>query len=110
MNMKFIYLDHSASTPTDPRVLEKMLPFWAAGNPSSLHEAGRAASEAIKEARTQISRVLNCHEDEIIYTRGGAENKNLALRGVAQAMKKRSRGKHIISTSTEHHSVLNVLE
>lgn len=108
--MKFIYLDHSASTPTDPRVLAAMQPYWNAANPSSLHEAGRAAAEALKTASTKISQVLNCHADEIIYTSGGTESNNLALRGIAQAMKKRGRGQHLITTATEHHAVLNVME
>jgi len=107
-----IYLDHSASTKTDKRVIEKMLPYWTEfyGNPSSLHEAGRAAAEALKDSSLRISRVLNCHEDEIIYTSGGTESNNLALRGVAEAMKKRGRGKHLITTASEHHAVLEVMQ
>ncbi len=109
---EFVYLDHSATTPTDPRVVAKMQPYWSQffGNPSSLHEAGRAASEALEQASQTISRVLNCHVDEIIFTSGGTESNNLALRGVARAMQRRGRGKHIITTATEHHAVLHVVE
>jgi cysteine desulfurase len=109
---EFVYLDHSATTPTDPRVVAKMMPYWTEqfGNPSSLHEAGRAAKEALEDSRQRISRVLNCQEDEIIFTSGGTESNNLALRGVAHAMRKRGRGKHLITTATEHHAVLEVMQ
>jgi cysteine desulfurase len=108
----FVYLDHSATTPTDLRVVAKMQPYWTQffGNSSSLHEAGRAASEALEQAQQTISCVLNCHSDEIIFTSGGTESNNLALRGVARAMQRRGRGKHIITTATEHHAVLHVVE
>jgi cysteine desulfurase len=109
---EFVYLDHSATTPTDPRVVAKMMPYWTEqfGNPSSLHEAGRAAKEALEDSRQKISRVVNCQEDEIIFTSGGTESNNLALRGVAHAMRKRGRGNHLITTATEHHAVLEVMQ
>jgi cysteine desulfurase len=107
-----IYFDHSATTPLDPRVLSKMLPYWTEfyGNPSSLHEIGRAAADALKQSSERISQVLNCQPDEIIYTSGGTESNNMALRGVAHAMKQRGRGKHLITSASEHHAVLNVME
>jgi cysteine desulfurase len=110
--MTMIYLDHSATTPTDPRVVEKMLPYWTQhfGNPSSLHNLGKAAADEINKARSAIAAVLNCEADEIVFTSGGTESNNLALRGVAQAMKQRGRGNHIITTATEHHAVIEVVE
>ncbi len=106
----FIYLDHSATTPTDPRVVAAMLPHWTEdfGNPSSLHQAGKRAAAALNEARETVAGVLNCAPGEIIFTSGGTESDNLALRGVAAAMAGRGRGKHIITTAAEHHAVLDV--
>jgi cysteine desulfurase len=110
--MTMIYLDHSATTPTDPRVVEKMLPYFTQhfGNPSSLHNLGKAAADEINKARATIATILNCAADEIVFTSGGTESNNLALRGVAQAMKQRGRGNHIITTATEHHAVIEVVE
>lgn len=110
--MTMIYLDHSATTPTDPRVVEKMMPYWTQhfGNPSSLHDAGKAAADALDNARSTIAEVLNCEPDEMVFTSGGTESNNLALRGVAQAMRRRGRGNHIITTASEHHAVLDVVK
>lgn len=112
MTDNFIYFDHSATTPTDPRVVEAMHPYWTGffGNPSSLHSAGKAASEAFDTARNTIAGILNCQRDELIFTSGGTESDNLAIRGVAQAMRKRKRGNHIITTATEHHAVMDVMD
>lgn len=105
----FIYLDHSATTPTDPRVVEAMLPYFTSdfGNPSSLHRAGKAAARALDDARATIAAVLNCDPAEMIFTSGGTESSNLALRGVAAAMASRGRGRHIITTAVEHHATLD---
>lgn len=105
-----IYLDHSATTPTDPRVVETMLPYWTQqfGNPSSLHQTGKAAAAALEKAREQIAKVLNCAPSEIIFTSGGTESDNLALRGVAQMQRSRGRGAHIITSAVEHHAVMDV--
>ncbi|NDJ61650.1 MAG: cysteine desulfurase [Chloroflexi bacterium] len=113
MSHDFIYLDHSATTPTDPRVVEAMLPYWTErfGNPSSLHKVGKSAAAALEQARETIAQVLNCYPAgpaEIIFTSGGTESNNLALRGVARMMKQRGRGQHIITTAAEHHAVLDV--
>ncbi len=113
MKKNFLYLDHSATTPTDPRVVEAMLPHWTEnfGNASSLHQAGKAAAAALEEAREAVAKVLNCYPAgpaEIIFTSGGTEADNLALRGVAYGMFARGRGKHIITTSVEHHAVMDV--
>jgi cysteine desulfurase len=109
----FIYLDHSATTPTDPRVVQAMLPYWTNnfGNPSSLHQAGKAAAAALEAARAKVAAVLNCYPAgpaEILFTSGGTESNNLALRGVVAAQKARGRGNHIITTAVEHHAVLDV--
>lgn len=110
MTDTFIYLDHSATTPTDPRVVQAMLPYWTTvfGNASSLHAAGKAAKNALNQARETIAAVLNCSPAEMIFTSGGTESDNLALRGVAEAMRMRGRGKHIITTAVEHHAVMDV--
>lgn len=109
MSERFIYLDHSATTPTDPRVVEAMLPYWTTrfGNPSSLHTAGRIAKDGLNQARETIAAILNCSPAELIFTSGGTESDNLALRGVAEGMQLRGRGQHIITTAVEHHAVLD---
>ncbi len=102
-----IYLDHSATTPVDPRVVAAMQPYWTThfGNPSSLHRWGQAALVALVEARQRIAEILNARPTEIVFTSGGSESDNLALRGVALAL--RARGNHIITTPIEHHAILN---
>ncbi|MBZ0284156.1 MAG: cysteine desulfurase [Anaerolineae bacterium] len=106
----FIYLDHSATTPTDPRVVEAMMPYWTGvfGNASSLHAAGKSAKAALAQSRETIAGILNCNPVEIVFTSGGTESDNLALRGVAKGMRVRGRGSHIITTAVEHHAVLDV--
>ncbi len=106
----FIYLDHSATTATDPRVVEAMIPYWTTvfGNPSSLHQVGKSAKAALNQAWETVAGVFNCDAGEIIFTSGGTESDNLALRGVAEAMSARGRGKHIITTAVEHHAVMDV--
>lgn len=112
MSEPFVYLDHSATTPTDPRVVEAMLPYWTHvfGNPSSLHSAGKQAKDALNGARDTIAAVLNCDAAEMIFTSGGTESDNLALLGVAEALRARGRGKHVITTAVEHHAVLDVMK
>src|SRR5689334_13090438 len=107
---EFIYLDHSATTPTDPRVVEAMLPHFTVGfgNPSSLHNIGKSAADALQKARETIAAILNCDPTELVFTSGGTESDNLALRGVALALRARGRGKHIITTAAEHHAVLDI--
>lgn len=111
----FIYLDHSATTPADLRVVEAMQPYWTEifGNASSLHRTGKLAEAAMQQAKETIATVLNCEAggpSEIVFTSGGTEADNLALKGVACAMRGRGRGNHIITTSIEHHAVLDVAE
>jgi len=102
-----IYLDYAATTPLDPRVLEAMLPYLTErfGNPNSIHSLGREARKAVDEAREKIAEVLCCHPAELVFTSGGTESDNLALRGVAEAY--RHRGNHIVTTAIEHHAVLH---
>ncbi len=101
-----VYLDHSATTPTDPRVLEAMLPYFSEvyGNGSSAHSFGRRAEQAIEDARESIARILNCQPTEIVFTSGGTESDNLALRGAAWA--RQAQGKHVITTPVEHGGIL----
>ncbi|MEN3184299.1 MAG: cysteine desulfurase NifS [Atribacterota bacterium] len=103
-----IYLDYNATTPCDPRVMEEMLPFFREffGNPSSLHTLGQEARRAVEKARSTIARFLGAKEEEIIFTSGGTESNNLAIRGIAQALRKK--GMHLITSAIEHHAVLNV--
>jgi cysteine desulfurase len=104
--MKRIYLDHNATTPLDPRVFEAMRPYmtWAFGNASSPHSYGRLAKQALEESRGTVANAIGCDPEEIVFTSGGTEADNLALRGVAYHQGK---GKgHIITSSIEHHAVL----
>jgi cysteine desulfurase len=102
-----IYLDYAATTPLDPRVLEAMMPYLTEkfGNPNSIHAFGREARKAVDEAREKIAALLNCRPSELVFTNGGTESDNLALRGVAAAY--RQKGNHIITTAIEHHAVLH---
>ena len=102
-----IYLDHAATTPLDPRVFEAMLPCltqsW--GNPSSIYAEGREARKALDAARRSVAELLGARPAEIIFTSGGSEADNLALRGIALAA--RPRGNHIVVSQIEHHAVLH---
>ncbi|MFH1089723.1 MAG: cysteine desulfurase family protein [Candidatus Uhrbacteria bacterium] len=103
---KFIYLDHAATTPLDPRVFAVMKPWLSEkfGNPSSFHSSGKKAKDAIEVARVSISKILACRAEEIIFTSGGTESDNLAILGFARANS--SVGKHLIISAIEHHAVL----
>ena len=105
-----IYLDYNATTPIDPQVSETILPFITHnyGNPSSTHDYGKVASDAVNHARNQVSAMLNCNPEEIIFTSGGTESNNHALKGIANAY--RNRGNHIITSSVEHPAVLEVCQ
>ncbi len=104
-----IYLDYAATTPVDSSVLEAMLPHFRDnfGNPSSIHRWGRNAEKAIEQARRDIAAVLNCRPAELVFTSGGTESDNYALRGAALAMREAGRGNHLITTAVEHHAVLH---
>lgn len=107
-----IYLDHAATTPVDPVVLEAMLPYFTThfGNPSSIYRAGRAALHALDEARDQVASIMGASPREIIFTGSGSESDNLAIRGVALAQRQAGRGAHIITSAIEHHAVLHTVE
>jgi cysteine desulfurase len=104
-NRRTVYLDYSASTPTDPRVVEAMMPYFSEvyGNASSLHSFGRKAEQAIEDARETLATIFNCQPSEIIFTSGGSESDNLAIRGAAWTAKER--GNHLITTPVEHSAV-----
>ncbi|MGB9132234.1 MAG: cysteine desulfurase NifS [Methanosarcina sp.] len=103
---RFVYMDHAATTFTKPEVAEAMLPFVKEhfGNPSSLYSIGRENKEAVETAREQLARALGADPKEIYFTSGGTESDNWAVKGTAFA--RRKKGKHIITTSIEHHAVL----
>ncbi len=106
--MRRIYLDHAATTPTHPEVVKAMLPYFteAFGNPSSIYSYGQEARGAVEEARTKVAELIGAQNDEIVFTSGGTEADNLAVKGVAYASERK--GNHIITTSIEHHAVLEV--
>lgn len=105
-----IYLDHAATTPVDPRVVEAMLPYFTGqyGNPSSIYGLGQDAARAIDAARDQVARVLNTRNGDIIFTGGGTDSDNMAIRGAAYALKQH--GSHIITSASEHHAVIHTCE
>src|SRR5260221_719040 len=107
-----IYLDYSATTPVDSRVLEAMTPYFSAffGNPSSVHRYGQLAEAAIDSARDTVARVLNCRLTEIIFTSCGSESDNLALRGAAYAMREKTGAKWILASRAEHPAITNTLK
>ncbi len=103
--MKRIYLDHAATTPTHPEVVKAMLPYFtdAFGNPSSIHSYGQEAKGAVEEARTKVAELIGARSEEIVFTSGGTEADNYALKGVAYANE--HKGNHIITSPIEHHAV-----
>jgi cysteine desulfurase len=109
---RYIYLDHAATTPVDERVVAAMLPYFTErfGNPSSIHRFGRAALEALDDAREAVAAVLGASRKEIIFTGGGSEADNLAIKGVALAQREAGKGAHIITSAIEHHAVLHAVE
>jgi cysteine desulfurase len=104
--MNPIYMDHAASTPLDPRVRAAMDSYWDVvfSNPSSIHRSGQKARMAVDQARESIASSINADPTEIIFTSGGTESDNAAIRGVAFA--NQSRGRHIVTTSIEHEAVI----
>ncbi len=107
---KPIYLDYNATTPVDPAVVEAMEPYLYEhfGNPSSDHEYGYRTRAAVKNAREQLADLFGAEPDEVIFTGGGSESNNLAIKGVAYAL--RERGNHIITSAVEHPAVTNPLK
>jgi len=104
--MRRIYLDYAATTPTHPEVVRMMLPYFtdAFGNPSSIYSYGQEAKGAIEEARDKVADLIGARNEEIIFTSGGTEADNFALKGVSLANE--NRGNHIITSPIEHHAVL----
>lgn len=102
-----VYMDYNATTPCDERVLEEMQPYFSTefGNPSSIYGLARNARKALETAREDVAKLLDCKPEEIFFTSGGTEADNWAITGTAFGM--REKGKHIITSSIEHHAVLN---
>src|SRR5687768_260389 len=105
-----IYLDNSATTPVDPRVVEAMMPYLTEkfGNASSIHFFGQEARGAVDKARHLVADLINARPNEIVFTSGGTEANNLAIRGLLEANSKY--GRHVITSSIEHSAVRNVCE
>jgi len=106
-----IYLDFAATTPVDDRVLQAMLPFFSDnfGNPSSVHRWGQRAERALEQARRDVAEVLNCEPAELIFTSGGSEADNLALRGTALAVREATGANQLVTTPIEHDAVLSTM-
>jgi cysteine desulfurase len=104
--MKRIYLDYAATTPTHPEVIKAMLPYFdeSFGNPSSIHSYGQEARDAIERARSKVAALIGAKDEEIVFTGSGTEADNFALKGVA--LSRQGKGNHIITSSIEHHAVL----
>lgn len=108
--MQSVYLDYSATTPTDPEVLAAMMPYFTEvfGNPSSVYSFAAKSRKAIDTARGQVARALNADPDEIFFTGSGTEADNWALKGTMEHL--RSKGDHLITTKIEHHAILHTAE
>ena len=107
---KAIYLDHASTTPTDPEVVEAMLPWFTEefGNPSTVYSLGLTAASAVQEARESIAGMIGAEADEIYFTSGGTESDNWAITGAADALRKK--GRHLITSTIEHHAILETME
>ncbi len=110
--MHRIYLDHNATTPVDPTVLDAMLPFFSVdfGNASSIHTFGQRARSAVETAREQVAALLNARPQEIVFTSGGTESDNHAIFGVIHAGAAAATAKHVITSAIEHEAVLNTCQ
>ncbi len=108
--MREIYLDHSATTPVDPKVFDAMIPYYndIFGNPSSVHAKGREARKALEKARDQVADLINAKAGEIFFTSGGTEADNQAI--VSYMLSNTHKGKHLITSAVEHHAVLDTSE
>src|SRR5262245_9369281 len=105
-----VYFDFNATTSLDPQVREEMLPYLGEiyGNPSSVHHVGRRARSLLDDARDRVAKLWHCKPSEVIFTSGGTESSNLAIFGTARRL--RDKGRHIITSSVEHHAVLHPCE
>jgi cysteine desulfurase len=106
-NRRTVYLDYSATTPTDPRVVEAMMPYFTEvfGNASSAHSFGQKAEMAIEKARRSVAKVFNSKPSEVIFTSGGSESDNLAIRSAAWAAREKTGRNHLVTTAIEHSAV-----
>jgi cysteine desulfurase len=107
---KTIYFDYNATTPLDDKVRESMLPFLGEifGNPSSAHHVGRRARALLDDARDRVAAVWRCKPSEVVFTSGGTESNNFAIFGAAR--EQRGKGRHLITSTIEHHAVLHCFE
>ena len=107
---KIIYLDNNATTKTDEKVVEAMLPYFTEnyGNPSTIYKLGAKSKSAVTAAREKIAGLIGAKTEEIYFTAGGSEADNWALKATAEAYE--SKGKHIITTKIEHHAILHTCE
>jgi len=107
---KDIYIDNAATTSMRKEVLDEMIPYFSEnyGNPSSLYSIAQVARDAVDESRENVSKILNCKPSEIIFTSGGTESDNMAIIGVAKALK--DTGNHLITTKIEHHAVIHAMD
>ena len=110
MEPNIIYMDHAGTTSLDSRVLEAMLPYFSDqfGNPSSIHTIGQEARRALDESRETVAEILGCRLSEVVFTSGGTESDNLAIKGAVAALQET--GNHIITSSVEHHAVLHTCQ
>src|SRR5687767_15539649 len=110
MSLRRVYLDHSATTPVDRRVVEAMLPFLTEkfGNPSSVHFYGQEARAAVDRARREVAGLIGARSNEVVFLSGGTEANNLAIRGLCEAVE--AHGRHIITSAIEHSSVRGICE
>lgn len=108
--MRKVYLDHSATTPVHPQVLQAMLPVFeeSFGNASSIHTYGREVRKLVEDAREHVAKAIGAHPREIYFTSGGTEADNIAIFGIAEAAK--NKGRHIITSSVEHHAILDTCQ
>ena len=108
--MQRIYLDHNATTPVAPAVIERMTAALREefGNPSSVHHFGQRAKAAMDEARSQVAALIGADPSEVVFTSGGTESDNFAIRGAAEALEPTGR-RHLIASGIEHEAVLNTL-
>src|SRR4030042_16929 len=104
--MKRIYLDYAATTPTHPEVIKAMMPYFTEsfGNPSSIYSYGQEAKDAVERARSKVATLIGAKSDEVVFTGSGTEADNFAVKGVAWS--RQAKGNHIITSSIEHHAVL----
>jgi cysteine desulfurase len=110
--VRSIYFDYNATTPLDPKVREAMIPYMEGifGNPSSVHHVGQKARAALDAGRDRVATVFQCKPSEVIFTSGGTESDNLAIFGSARLQAAAGRGKHLITSSIEHHAVLHCFQ